>query len=153
MIKKLVLKYKTFILYCICGGLAALISILVYFAARKLIPADTKVLNLFYKYSETLIPNIIAWVCAAAFAYVTNRIFVFKSKISGFKENIKQILSFYSARLFTLCTDIFITYVFIDMISLQSDIYEFCIKILSNVVTLILNYIFSKCLVFKSHKA
>lgn len=152
MIKKLLVKYKKMIIYIICGGLAAVVSMITYFITRHLFPdinAVPGILKLFYTNSVTLFPNIIAWIFAATFAYITNRIFVFESKIKGFRQNIKQITTFYVSRLTTLVIDMLIMFIFIDVMNIQSNIYELFIKILSNLIIMILNYVFSKIFVFK----
>ena len=85
MIKKiwnLYLKYKEAILYLIFGGLTTLLNIVTYAVCSHLFHIDT------------LISNAIAWVAGVAFAYVTNKIFVFESKTDTIKALIKECISF-----------------------------------------------------------
>ena len=81
-----------------------------------------------------LISNIIAWFVSVLFAYITNRIWVFESKDDNI---IKEVLLFYGGRVFSGAIDTALMYVFISIL------------IVVQVVVTILNYVFSKFLVFK----
>ena len=52
-----------------------------------------------------LVTNVIAWVIAVAFAYVTNKLFVFESKSWALPVIRREIPSFVAARLFSLGAD------------------------------------------------
>lgn len=84
--------------------------------------------------------TIAAWMCSVLFAYVTNRKWVF-TKIGLFKE----ILSFLGMRLGTGAIDLVLMFVFADFLE-GNDMY---VKIASNFVVIVLNYIVSKFLIFK----
>lgn len=91
-----------------------------------------------------IIANTIAWALAVAFAYITNKLFVFESKSFDIKTLTKEIPSFLLARLLSLIvTNIFL--VFAAHISMNMLL----AKALISVVVIILNYIFSKLFVFK----
>ncbi|MBQ8648602.1 MAG: GtrA family protein [Clostridia bacterium] len=124
-------KYKEQILYLFFGGLTTLISIGVFAFFTKVIPLDE------------LIANIISWVIAVLFAFVTNRLWVFESAKD--KGIIKQILSFYAARLATLGVEEVLLLVFIKLLSLNS----IAVKTTAQIVVIILNYIISKIFIFK----
>ena len=89
----------------------------------------------------TIPSNIIAWILSVLFAYVTNRRFVFSSK----GDIKKELLSFFSVRLLSLVIDTIIVYIGIDVLIFDPLV----VKIASNIVVVIANYIFSKFLVFK----
>ena len=89
-----------------------------------------------------LISNIIAWFVSVLFAYITNRIWVFESKDDNI---IKEILLFYGGRVFSGAIDTALMYVFISIL-MTGDLFA---KIVVQVVVTILNYVFSKFLVFK----
>ena len=124
-------KYKEQILYLFFGGLTTLISIGVFAFFTKVIPLDE------------LIANIISWVIAVLFAFVTNRLWVFESAKD--KGIIKQILSFYAGRLATLGVEEVLLLVFIKLLSLNS----IAVKTTAQIVVIILNYIISKIFIFK----
>lgn len=106
-----------------------------------------------YANSITLFPSILSWLCAATFAYITNRLFVFEGNVHGFGANIKQIISFYLSRLLTLGLDALILFVGIDLIGISNKWLEFCIKIGSNIIIAIINYFLGKLVVFRSNKS
>ena len=91
------------------------------------------------------ISNIIAWVIAAIFAYFTNKFFVFDSKVNTKKELIKEITSFFSCRILTLIIDEIIMIVTVDKWHFNGVL----MKVVANIIVIILNYIFSKIIIFK----
>ncbi len=89
--------------------------------------------------------NIFSWICAVTFAYITNRVFVFKSKE---KNKLKEITSFVSSRITTLLIDMAIMGIFVTLLHFNDKI----MKLIVQVVVTILNYVFSKLFVFKKVK-
>ena len=77
---------------------------------------------------------------------------MFQSQVKGFGKNIVQALSFYAARLFTLFVDLIIMFLLVNLPNIENGLYEFCAKVFSNIVVLVLNYIFSKVFVFRKEK-
>ena len=122
------LKKETF-LYLIFGFFTTLINILTY-----------KILvNLNINY---IIANIIAWIISVIFAFITNKYIVFDNKTSNF---IKEFLKFVISRLGTGLFDILFMFITISLLNFD----DFIMKIISNIVVIILNYILSKFIVFK----
>ena len=76
---------------------------------------------------------------------LTNRKFVFNSKATGKKAVIKEMFSFFSCRIVSLIVDALIYLVGCTILKFPS----FIIKMISQVVIIILNYVFSKLIVFK----
>ena len=127
-------KYKQTILYLIFGVLSTIVNILIYaFCTRNL--------NI-----EFLISNWIAWIVAVLFAYITNKFFVFESKEINIKFLIKELSSFVSCRLLSGIIEMILMYTMISLMSLN----DFIVKIITNVVVVILNFIFSKLIIFKN---
>lgn len=94
-------------------------------------------------FNNLLITNVIAWFISVVFAYITNAKFVFSdSKDMSFK----QFLSFIASRLATLVIETILLYVLLDLVHIDSLVS----KIISNIVVIVLNFILSKLLVFKS---
>ena len=128
----LFLKYREAVLYLVFGGFTTLINIVVYAVCKHAIGIDT-------------IPsNVAAWILSVAFAYVTNKIFVFESRTVGAMALIKECLSFVWCRLATGIMDMVIMYVTVDMFHWSDMI----MKILSNVLVIVLNFVFSKLFIF-----
>lgn len=128
-------KYEEIINYLIVGGLTTVVSLVTYYLCVLTIlnPKDAL---------ELQIANIISWIVSVSFAYITNRIFVFKSKS---KNILKEIGSFVSARVITLILDMFIMFLLVTLMGINDKIS----KIIVQVVVIILNYVFSKLFVFK----
>lgn len=85
---------------------------------------------------------IISWIVSVLFAYVTNRKYVFESKS---KSIFKEISSFFGSRVLTLILEMVIMYIFVT--ALNFNVYLF--TIISQVLVIVLNYVFSKLFVFK----
>ena len=132
-------KYEEIINYIIVGGLTTLVSL-----ASKWILLFT-VLDA-ASALELQIAVIISWICAVSFAYITNRIFVFKSNN---KNILKEITSFFGARTLTLLLEMVIMWFFVTLLRMNSDTWVLIWTILSQFIILVLNYVFSKIFVFK----
>ena len=135
---KIYKKYEELINYLIIGILTTVVSLATYYLLTlTVLDANNKV------YLQ--IANIISWLASVTFAYFTNRKFVFKVKN---KSNIKECLNFYISRISTLLIDMIIMYIFVSRLKFDNKI----VKLISQVVIIILNYILSKFIVFKSSK-
>ena len=96
---------------------------------------------------DELISNIISTFCAAIFAYVTNKLWVFKSKTHGFVDILQEFIKFANIRFFTL--------IMTEVILLISKFIggnPYVAKALAMILTVILNYIFSKLFIFNQRK-
>ena len=121
--------------YLIVGFLTTIVSLVVYFIATRTF-LDPKV-DL-----ELQIANIISWVFAVLFAYVTNRIFVFQSK----NKNIaSEFIKFIISRILSLLMDMGTMFIIVSLLN-SSDVIG---KIVSQVIVIVANYILSKLIVFK----
>ena len=89
-----------------------------------------------------LISNIIAWFFSVLFAYITNRIWVFESKSP---DILKEMALFFGGRIFSGVVDTALMYLFIDVMMIGDTIS----KIVVQIIVIVLNYIFSKLIVFK----
>ena len=149
-IKGLINKHRELITYVIAGGLTTLVNL-----------ATFKTFNIILGDSKYLISNIIAWVVGVIFAYVINKLWVFESK--SWKINIisKEIPEFVGARLFSLIVEEGGLWILVDMLKFDKysfDLFGFTIdgklisKIVLAVIVVILNYLFSKLVVFKNKK-
>jgi len=131
-------QHEEIINYLIVGGLTTFVSLASYYICVLTILDPNNAIQL-------QIANIISWICAVTFAYITNRIFVFKSK----DKNVgKEITTFVSARVLTLLLDMIIMFVFVTLLKFNDKIF----KLVVQVIVTILNYILSKIFVFKKNK-
>lgn len=131
-IKALLIKYKGIIFYGIFGVLTTVINIITYALCYKVLH----------------IPNvpsvIIAWIIAVLFAFITNKLYVFDSKSMAKETVISELVKFTGARLATLGVEILIMYIGVDIMHGPDVI----LKVVSNIVVIILNYVLSKLIVF-----
>lgn len=132
-------KYDEIINYLVVGVLTTIVSLVVKWGLLFTI-LDAK--NAF----ELQLAVIISWVIAVIFAYVTNRIFVFRSKS---KEILKEMVSFFGARLLTLGMEMLIMWFFVTILKLNSDIWVLIWTMVSQIFIIVFNYIFSKLFVFR----
>lgn len=132
-VRKLCLKYKSEILYLFFGGCTTLVNIVCYY--------------IFYQclHVSNAASTTAAWVVSVAFAYVTNRQFVFESEVTKFKEWVQEALEFFGCRLATGVMDVAIMVAAVDYMHWNSLLW----KVISNVLVVVLNYIAGKFLIFK----
>ena len=92
-----------------------------------------------------LIANVISWILAVAFAYFTNRRWVFDSKAKGAREVVREAMAFTGGRLLTLLIEELFLLVFITWLGFDDMI----IKILGQIFVMVSNFIISKWFVFR----
>lgn len=95
-----------------------------------------------------LIANIFSWILAVAFAYITNRIWVFKDVAHGAAGIIKEIVAFFAGRAATLALEELILYIGITLMGFPSV----AVKVVGQIFVIVSNYFISKIIVFKSKK-
>ena len=134
-IKKLYKKYEEIVNYLIVGVLTTVVSLLVYYGLVFTILNPNNGI-------ELQVANILSWMAGVAFAFVTNRKYVFKSQNKNIK---KEAISFVSSRVLTLLMDMGIMFLSVTILKINDKI----AKLISQVVITIANYVFSKLFVFK----
>lgn len=118
--------------YIFFGGCATLVNLGCYYILRLTTPLD---LN---------IANVISVCIAILFAYFTNSRFVFYSKASGFYERFGEFAKFVSARILTMIVEVGGVWLMADVLCINDYLAKFLIQF----IVLILNYVFSKFLIF-----
>jgi putative flippase GtrA len=166
MLKNLFIKYKEIILYVIAGGMTTLVYFVTRFGLHDL---------------GTMTSQVIANVVAVTFAYIVNKLFVFKSKTKTPGALVKEAFLFYSARGFSFALDFFIALIFVklhgiyfahllnlDKIDYSQKFFqlpivskvmgdelifnEFIFTVISQVLILTANYLFSKLVIFRKKR-
>ena len=128
--------------YLVCGALSTVVNIASYALVAYTIFAGIQ--------PETLrvtISDCVAFVIALIFAYWVNKTVVFETKCENFKSLLKEITSFTVCRLFT-------QFVSLGMMNLAVIIHmnDILMKVIANIVVIILNFVFSKLIIFKKDK-
>ena len=155
-IKKLYLKYREIVDYLFWGVMTTLVSFVTYsvfviiFGAIFGKNAAVSLFGMSFSISVTL-ANILSWICAVAFAFVTNKLFVFKSKSFASHIVFPEFTKFLSARILTGVLEMVGVPL---LVSLGLSVAIFGIegavaKILVTIAVIILNYVFSKLFIFK----
>ncbi len=103
-----------------------------------------------------IISNILAWICAVIFAFVSNKLIVFKSKNLEVDFVVKEFISFVAARIFSLLLQLAGIALIVKLLGsythLPAHTVEDIAKALMSVVVIVSNFVLSKLLVFK-HKS
>lgn len=129
-------KHKEIILYVIFGGLTTVVNWVTY--------------SLFVSFCSITVSNVFAWIFAVVFAYITNKIFVFEQK--SWKPSIAffEFTKFVSSRVLTGVIEIvgvdILVYLGLNQTIL--GVRGMAAKVTVSIVVVILNYVFSKLIVF-----
>ena len=129
--------YREILMYLIFGGLTTLVSLSTYFFCTAFILDAKDMIQL-------QIANIVSWIVSVAFAYLTNKRYVFQSNNTTGKE----VGKFYLSRVSTLFMDMILMYLFVTILAFSDAI----VKVVVQFVVIVSNYLLSKFLVFKEEK-
>ena len=86
-----------------------------------------------------------AWIVAVAFGYAANKAFVFKTHCDTTAALIKEAASFFAMRLVSLGMETVLMFLTVTLLGLN----DLVMKLIVNIVVIILNYVFSKLVIFK----
>ena len=150
-IKELITKYKEIILYVFFGVVTTVANFIAFLIADKLLGQEMYLLN-----------TAIAWVVGVIVAYITNKLWVFNSKSWELKVLAKEIPEFFGARLFSFGVEEFGMWLFVDVIGFDEKSWSLLgititgvviAKILLAFIVVVMNYFFSKFIIFKKKKS
>ena len=160
---KLVDKFFTreIITYIIFGVLTTAVNLVTFYIFKKIFISIgwegvfnkllgsagwDKALKLLGSGTDYLAAPVIAWTVAVIFAFVTNKLIVFESK--SWKPAVagKEFVGFIGARLFSLLVELVFMFVMVTLLKWN----DFVAKFIVQVIVVILNYVFSKLLIFKN---
>lgn len=130
-------KYQEIINYLIVGVLTTVVSIVTYFLFSLILDIENNILF--------ILANVLSWICAVVFAYITNKKFVFNTTTSNKKEEIKVFSMFVSSRITTLLIELVFMFITVKVILINDKI----AKVIAQFIVIVLNYILSKLFVFK----
>ncbi len=131
-VRELFIKYRELLSYLFFGVLTTVVNYVSYLLLAPF-------------FGTTTIPTAIAWVLSVAFAYLTNRRWVFRSQAKGAAAVLREAGSFVGARLISGVIDVGIMWVFADRLGFNDKL----VKLASNVFVVIFNYIASKLIIFR----
>lgn len=125
--------YREVAVYLVFGVLTTVVNYLVYLPCYNLLGLSAAV------------SNAVAWVAAVAFAYVTNKPFVFGSHDWSAKVVLPELGKFVACRLGSGVAETMILLVSVDILRGNGNVW----KLLTSVIVVVLNYIASKLVIFK----
>lgn len=134
MLRRVYQKYRSLLVYLIFGVLTTAVNYLIYLPCFNLLGISAA------------FSNAIAWCGAVVFAYLTNKPFVFESKDWSAKTVVPEFVKFVGSRAATGLTETLILFVAVDWLQGNGNIW----KLVTSVLVVVLNYIFSKFLVFRN---
>ena len=132
-IRALVEKYWDILSYLFFGGLTTIVNYIVYLPCYNWLGISASV------------SNVIAWVVAVAFAYLTNKPFVFKSNDWSWKTVGPELTKFVGCRIGSGLIETALIFLTVDLLHWNGNV----MKLILSVVVVILNYVGSKLLVFR----
>ena len=132
-IRMLIRKHYDILAYLFFGVLTTAVNYIVYLPCYNLLHLPAS------------LSNVISWVAAVAFAYVTNKPFVFKSHDWSAKTVGPELTKFVGSRILSGALETAIIFVTVDMLLWNGNL----MKLVTSVLVVILNYVASKLLVFK----
>lgn len=135
--KALFFKYKELILYVFFGGLTTLVNWGMYWFLNDLV-------QIHYLWA-----TVLAYISSVLFAYVTNRIWVFESKVHGVKGILTEMGKFFLSRGVTFLLDLLCMYIGVDLLRVNDKM----MKLLANVIVIVVNYILSKLFIFRKKES
>ena len=140
-IKALCVKHREILVYLIVGGLTTLVSWTAKFLWNFLFYAGTA----YPGSAQNFVLSVVDWVAGVAFAYPTNRKWVFRSKNPNI---LAEASGFVTSRLATLFLDWAVMQLLGNILGINLYVATF----ISAVLVVIGNYVFSKLFVFKKKK-
>lgn len=126
-------KYKEQFLYLIFGGLTFFLAIAVF--------------SVFYSCVglNELVANIISWLSGVTFSFCTTRKWVFRAETRNLSSLFGQLVSFYMTRGMTLLLQEVLIYIFVRKFGIQTIM----VKVFTEIINIVLNYLTSKFVIFR----
>lgn len=134
-IRSLLREHREIVSYVFWGGMTTLVNYTTYFLL-------TRQFDVYYAYA-----NAIAWAVSVLFAYVTNKLFVFRSREWGWKA-LRELWQMVTARIFSGLLEMGALMLFVEVLHFPDG----PVKIVVSVVVVIVNYVMSKWIIFKPNQ-
>ena len=131
--KSLLQKNRDVLSYLIFGVLTTLVNYAVYLPVYNLL------------HLSAAVSNMLSWVVAVAFAYLTNKPFVFQSHDWSCKTVVPELTKFVSCRIASGAIETAILFLTVDLLHWNGNVW----KLVTQVLVVVLNYVASKLLVFR----
>ena len=133
-IRELFLRYYDLIMYLVFGVMTTAVNYLVYLPCYNLFGLSASV------------SDMISWVVSVAFAFLTNKPFVFRSHDWSAKVVWPELVKFVGCRVGSGVMETVILFVTVDTLRWNGNIW----KLVTSVLVVVVNYVGSKLLVFRN---
>ena len=132
-LRSIIVKYWDILTYLVFGVLTTVVNYAVYLPVYNFCGISAAV------------SNMIAWVVAVAFAFLTNKPFVFHSHDWSAQTVLPELTKFVSCRIASGALETVILFLSVDCMNWNGNIW----KLVTQVLVIIINYMGSKLLVFR----
>lgn len=150
---------KEIVTYIFFGVMTTIVNLVIFYIFKRIfisigwegifntiIPQGSSLHKIFIGGTDYLDANFIAWIAGVIFAFVTNKLWVFDSKSWAPSVAGKEFTGFMGARIFSFVIETILMFTLVTLLSFN----DFIAKIIVGVIVVIINYIFSKLIIFKN---
>ena len=147
-VKRIIEKYKEIIMYLIFGVATTIVNFGIYSTIVVILKSSSSLSIAAY----VAVANVVAWVCATFFAYITNKLYVFHTHNWQLQYIIREAGMFFTTRGLTGVFELIAVpaLYYIGMKQAVFGIDGFVAKAIISIIVVIFNYVFSKLLIFKN---
>ena len=148
--------------YLFFGVMTTVVNFFVFFAVDKILGngsiSEFTMFGHLFRITFEDVSTFIAWIVAVLFAYVTNKLWVFESKSTELKVLVKEISSFFGARVISFIVFESAGFMIMRNILINLEIFsndnapKWIAKIVISVAVVVFNYVMSKLVIFRKKK-
>ena len=145
--------------YLFFGVMTTIVSFAAFFVSDKILGngslAEFTLSGHLFRVTFEDVSTLIAWIIAVLFAYVTNKLWVFESKSTEMRVILKEIVSFFGARIISFVVFESFGFMLVRNIFINLNIFEsenaskWIAKLLVSIIVVVFNYIMSKLIIFR----
>lgn len=125
-------RFREMVAYLLFGGLATVVNFVTYFIARDIF------------HGSLVFANTFSWACAVLFAFITNKYWVFGSKTKTVLSFFSEMGKFFFYRVLSYVIDMGCMLLLVNGLHMG----DFWAKLITQIIVVIANYVFSKFLIF-----
>ncbi|AOF49002.1 putative teichoic acid glycosylation protein [Tetragenococcus halophilus subsp. halophilus] len=125
-------KLQEIIAYLFFGGMTTVVNFITFFLARRLFGWNL------------VISNTLSWIFSVLFAFATNKRWVFKSQTTSMRQFFSELSKFFFYRIVSFGIDMGCMLLFVDSLNMK----EFWAKLITQIIIVVANYVFSKFFIF-----
>lgn len=148
--------------YLFFGVMTTVVNFSVFYVIDKILGngsiSEFSVLGHIFRITFEDVSTFIAWIIAVLFAYVTNKLWVFESESTALPVLVKEIASFFGARIISFVVFESAGFMIMRNILINLGIFssenapKWIAKIFMSVAVVVFNYVMSKLVIFKKKK-